>query len=102
MRHQRENAPKFQNPKPKPQRKSKLQVPKSASEPPRWCSRLGAFFGIWNLEFVAFLRTRAPEAGLVHRRSRSEEHTSELQSHSDLVCRLLLEKKKIKKNKNNN
>src|SRR5437588_7761103 len=26
--------------------------------------------------------------------SRSEEHTSELQSHSDLVCRLLLEKKK--------
>src|SRR5438034_8273650 len=30
---------------------------------------------------------------------RSEEHTSELQSHSDLVCRLLLEKKK--KNKNN-
>src|SRR5438034_6059761 len=30
---------------------------------------------------------------------RSEEHTSELQSHSDLVCRLLLEKKK-KKNRN--
>src|SRR5438132_10019474 len=28
------------------------------------------------------------------RRLRSEEHTSELQSHSDLVCRLLLEKKK--------
>src|SRR5438132_8044299 len=28
------------------------------------------------------------------RRARSEEHTSELQSHSDLVCRLLLEKKK--------
>src|SRR5438034_6081874 len=27
---------------------------------------------------------------------RSEEHTSELQSHSDLVCRLLLEKKKIR------
>src|SRR5260221_13549207 len=27
--------------------------------------------------------------------NRSEEHTSELQSHSDLVCRLLLEKKKI-------
>src|SRR5438034_4273099 len=30
---------------------------------------------------------------------RSEEHTSELQSHSDLVCRLLLEKKKKKKDK---
>src|SRR5947207_6149492 len=27
-------------------------------------------------------------------KARSEEHTSELQSHSDLVCRLLLEKKK--------
>src|SRR5437588_6016508 len=32
-------------------------------------------------------------------RPRSEEHTSELQSHSDLVCRLLLEKKKKKKEK---
>src|SRR5260221_8819757 len=31
--------------------------------------------------------------------SRSEEHTSELQSHSDLVCRLLLEKKKKSFNK---
>src|SRR5699024_11827178 len=30
--------------------------------------------------------------------SRSEEHTSELQSRFDLVCRLLLEKKKKKKN----
>src|SRR2546427_2875082 len=30
-----------------------------------------------------------------HPRSRSEEHTSELQSQSNLVCRLLLEKKKI-------
>src|SRR5260221_9551487 len=33
------------------------------------------------------------------RSSRSEEHTSELQSHSDLVCRLLLEKKKKKETK---
>src|SRR5438132_14187061 len=31
---------------------------------------------------------------------RSEEHTSELQSHSDLVCRLLLEKKKKQQNRN--
>src|SRR5438034_6196572 len=30
---------------------------------------------------------------------RSEEHTSELQSHSDLVCRLLLEKKKKRQNR---
>src|SRR6266540_6969317 len=33
------------------------------------------------------------------RPSRSEEHTSELQSHHDLVCRLLLEKKKKKTKK---
>src|SRR5206468_12221428 len=33
---------------------------------------------------------------------RSEEHTSELQSRSDLVCRLLLEKKKQKKEDANN
>src|SRR6266540_2403044 len=32
---------------------------------------------------------------------RSEEHTSELQSHHDLVCRLLLEKKKKKINQPN-
>src|SRR5947207_688198 len=32
--------------------------------------------------------------GAKQERQRSEEHTSELQSHSDLVCRLLLEKKK--------
>src|SRR5437667_2131225 len=31
--------------------------------------------------------------------TRSEEHTSELQSHHDLVCRLLLEKKKKNKKK---
>src|SRR5436190_19855546 len=37
----------------------------------------------------------APTICVVRRwRPRSEEHTSELQSHSDLVCRLLLEKKK--------
>src|SRR5437588_8751529 len=50
-------------------------------------------------------RPRGPGLASVARakpisRPRSEEHTSELQSHSDLVCRLLLEKKK-KKKKNN-
>src|SRR2546430_10920103 len=50
-------------------------------------SFLGGFRGIWT-----------SLAGLVAsprswRRSRSEEHTSELQSQSNLVCRLLLEKK---------
>src|SRR5438132_1883519 len=41
-------------------------------------------------------RHRPPAAGDRQgvRLPRSEEHTSELQSHSDLVCRLLLEKKK--------
>src|SRR2546427_8161957 len=36
----------------------------------------------------------------LRRDERSEEHTSELQSQSNLVCRLLLEKKKKKKNNN--
>src|SRR2546425_6946558 len=35
-----------------------------------------------------------PRAGVSQRESRSEEHTSELQSLAYLVCRLLLEKKK--------
>src|SRR5690242_21481025 len=38
----------------------------------------------------------------LRREVRSEEHTSELQSHVNLVCRLLLEKKKKKKKKNIN
>src|SRR5438132_9167660 len=38
----------------------------------------------------------ASRSGCRGTRIRSEEHTSELQSHSDLVCRLLLEKKKNK------
>src|SRR5438132_3007564 len=37
---------------------------------------------------------RDPLPAASSRGKRSEEHTSELQSHSDLVCRLLLEKKK--------
>src|SRR5438874_9866793 len=41
----------------------------------------------------AILRRFCPSAA---RAIRSEEHTSELQSRRDLVCRLLLEKKKIK------
>src|SRR2546430_5980644 len=42
---------------------------------------------------VAFLSPSG--GGPVRRLVRSEEHTSELQSQSNLVCRLLLEKKKI-------
>src|SRR5437773_9287627 len=39
-------------------------------------------------------RAPAPRSPRAAPGSRSEEHTSELQSHHDLVCRLLLEKKK--------
>src|SRR5204863_9192387 len=39
-------------------------------------------------------RREPPEFRDLRRRVRSEEHTSELQSRRDLVCRLLLEKKK--------
>src|SRR5258706_10350740 len=42
---------------------------------------------------------RMPRAGSIH--ARSEEHTSELQSLTNLVCRLLLEKKKKIYNKLN-
>src|SRR5438034_8383221 len=42
-----------------------------------------------------FIRSSIPRhAQFKYEWSRSEEHTSELQSHSDIVCRLLLEKKK--------
>src|SRR5690242_20803729 len=49
---------------------------------------------IWARRLEAF----APILG----RDRSEEHTSELQSHVNLVCRLLLEKKKQKEHNNTN
>src|SRR5260370_21134223 len=39
-------------------------------------------------------RTSIAPADAAGQRARSEEHTSELQSHLNLVCRLLLEKKK--------
>src|SRR5258708_23681427 len=43
---------------------------------------------------ICFAGTRV-ELSLPPRKARSEEHTSELQSPDHLVCRLLLEKKKI-------
>src|SRR5688572_16239604 len=45
---------------------------------------------------IASAKRNAPQSKILV--SRSEEHTSELQSQSNLVCRLLLEKKKKKKN----
>src|SRR3989475_4006999 len=47
-------------------------------------------------KLVTFLRREGIPAHAIHGdKARSEEHTSELQSQSNLVCRLLLEKKKI-------
>src|SRR2546430_868699 len=46
------------------------------------------------------LRLPMASMGMMNQRSRSEEHTSELQSQSNLVCRLLLEKKKNRVYKN--
>ena len=48
-------------------------------------------------EFRIFIERKIPSkltALSVYERARSEEHTSELQSPDNLVCRLLLEKKK--------
>src|SRR5690242_21173479 len=45
---------------------------------------------------------RASETRLRFPATRSEEHTSELQSHVNLVCRLLLEKKNKQQNNINN
>src|SRR5690349_23740991 len=48
----------------------------------------------WRKKKVVFLTPKGPCCE--YRRMRSEEHTSELQSRRDLVCRLLLEKKNKK------
>src|SRR5690606_39777887 len=47
-----------------------------------------------HMESVAMLNTLQQKLDLRAHYSRSEEHTSELQSRENLVCRLLLEKKK--------
>src|SRR5688572_31782451 len=53
----------------------------------------------FNVGYVGINRSVEPFDNILVRRAvRSEEHTSELQSQSNLVCRLLLEKKKKKKN----
>src|SRR2546430_5575774 len=49
---------------------------------------------IANIMFEEFREKRFAPPPLLKRLVRSEEHTSELQSQSNLVCRLLLEKKK--------
>src|SRR6266540_1227870 len=58
-----------------------------------------AWLQCWRGDFEAAAQVAREglEASLLVGSERSEEHTSELQSHHDLVCRLLLEKKKKKK-----
>src|SRR5438034_8623419 len=53
--------------------------------------RLAIWSILLSVQNHQFPETQGPARSLG---MRSEEHTSELQSHSDLVCRLLLEKKK--------
>ena len=50
-----------------------------------------------NTEVAEWIQYRATCSASKNGKSRSEEHTSELQSRFDLVCRLLLEKKNIYK-----
>src|SRR5260370_13396600 len=49
---------------------------------------------LWNARTGESIGPSLRHGGLVHSVARSEEHTSELQSHLNIVCRLLLEKKK--------
>src|SRR5260370_3937784 len=63
-------------------------------EHPAGCVRLGVDQGGIVFQFGVDLGDLELED------DRSEEHTSELQSHLNLVCRLLLEKKKIKTSNN--
>src|SRR2546430_11404400 len=58
-----------------------------------WDLRSGASLGV-DLFHPVELRTQLTNALIPRPGVRSEEHTSELQSQSNLVCRLLLEKKK--------
>src|SRR5437588_1903537 len=60
--------------------------------PRNGCS--GAFPATCAASTSSSIRSTMPPSRRSAARERSEEHTSELQSHSDLVCRLLLEKKK--------
>src|SRR3989475_1614923 len=72
----------------------------STATKPTTCSRpegstamtTAVFLGFIALSLYLAIRSRTGKGA----QSRSEEHTSELQSQSNLVCRLLLEKKKTR------
>src|SRR2546427_6379987 len=64
-----------------------------------WCTAATGSWTICPARSLWARRSKRSATWCVRWRRRSEEHTSELQSQSNLVCRLLLEKKKKKKNK---
>src|SRR5688572_31554859 len=66
---------------------------------PEQTIKFDAILSRWGLMF--FPNLPAALGSIRQLSSRSEEHTSELQSQSNLVCRLLLEKKKKNKTKIN-
>src|SRR5437773_9015031 len=66
-------------------------VPRPTQQPGERIARVGV---VVHDEHAASLDQRLRRRVPARRLGRSEEHTSELQSHHDLVCRLLLEKKK--------
>src|SRR3989475_5339870 len=57
----------------------------------------GVVFVCTKKQLKNIIQAEAERCGAFYVTERSEEHTSELQSQSNLVCRLLLEKKKKKK-----
>src|SRR5438046_4485380 len=78
--------------------------PRSTLFPYTTLFRSGGGWGRWTSTNLPNLLQLPPRSRCMDRarggvRTRSEEHTSELQSLTNLVCRLLLEKKKKKKNK---
>src|ERR1039457_3745856 len=77
-----------------PSRPKNRRRPKPYLIEPRAPRRLPALSSAWRRSpFAARLPARPlPGCPCVHRRGRADEHTSELQSPCNLVCRLLLEK----------
>src|SRR2546430_2822374 len=60
-----------------------------------WAFSANAPYGNCRLEYITDLAKLKTDYDFQAAKHRSEEHTSELQSQSNLVCRLLLEKKII-------
>src|SRR3712207_8285217 len=80
-------------------RRADIEVPNHPVDMDSWgrsaCYPRGTFYPLSDTASTRRCRVTSPSfRSCSTRRSRSEEHTSELQSRQYLVCRLLLEKKK--------